>query len=66
MYFPGRSSHGSIRCKGFYPAEDYHQDYLINHPTAAYIAMFDLPKVENLKRTFPELYSGRPVLASAR
>lgn len=52
--------------KGFYPAEDYHQDYLINHPTAAYIAMFDLPKVENLKRTFPELYSGRPVLASAR
>lgn len=52
--------------KGFYPAEDYHQDFLIHHPTQAYIAMFDLPKVENLKRTFPELYSGRPVLASAR
>ena len=52
--------------KGFYPAEDYHQDYLIHHPTAAYIATFDLPKVENLKRTFPELYSGRPVLANAQ
>ncbi len=51
--------------KGFYPAEDYHQDYLIHNPTAPYIAMFDLPKVENFKRTFPELYSGRPVLASA-
>ncbi len=52
--------------KGFYPAEDYHQDYLINNPNEAYIAMFDLPKVENLKRTFPEFYSSRPVLANER
>jgi peptide-methionine (S)-S-oxide reductase len=51
--------------KGFYPAEDYHQDYLIHNPTSPYIAMFDLPKVENFKRAFPGLYSGRPVLASA-
>jgi peptide-methionine (S)-S-oxide reductase len=49
--------------KGFYPAEDYHQDYLIHNPNAPYIAFFDIPKVENFKRTFPELYSGRPVLA---
>jgi peptide-methionine (S)-S-oxide reductase len=49
--------------KGFYPAEDYHQDYLIHNPTAPYIAFFDIPKIENFKRTFPELYSGRPVLA---
>ena len=52
--------------RGFYPAEDYHQDYLIHHPTASYIAMVDLPKLENLKRSFPELYSGSPVLANAR
>jgi len=52
--------------KGFYPAEDYHQDYLIRHPTESYIAMVDLPKVDNLKRSFPELYSGSPVLANAR
>src|ERR1022692_5190361 len=52
--------------KRFYPAEDYHQDYLIHHPSAPYIATFDLPKVENFKRTFPDLYSGRPVLASAQ
>jgi len=49
--------------KGFYPAEDYHQDYLFHNPNAPYIAFFDIPKVENFKRTFPELYSGRPVLA---
>jgi peptide-methionine (S)-S-oxide reductase len=49
--------------KGFYAAEDYHQDYLYHNPNVPYIAMFDMPKVENFKRTFPELYSGRPVLA---
>jgi peptide-methionine (S)-S-oxide reductase len=49
--------------KGFYAAEDYHQDYLIHNPTVPYIAYFDIPKIENFKRTFPELYSGQPVLA---
>src|SRR5271163_4222037 len=49
--------------KGFYPAERYHQDYLIHNPKAPYIAFYDVPKVENLKLTFPELYSGSPVLA---
>jgi peptide-methionine (S)-S-oxide reductase len=52
--------------KGFYPAEDYHQDYLFHHPTAPYIAYNDMPKVENFKQLFPELYTERPVLTSAR
>jgi peptide-methionine (S)-S-oxide reductase len=52
--------------KGFYAAEDYHQDYLVHNPTAMYIVINDLPKVENLKRVFPDLYSERPVLVSAR
>jgi peptide-methionine (S)-S-oxide reductase len=52
--------------KGFYPAESYHQDYLVHNPSAPYIAFNDLPKIENFRRTFPELYSGRPVLVSAR
>lgn len=52
--------------KGFYPAEDYHQDYLVHNPTAPYIAINDMPKVENFRRTFPGLYSGRPVLVSSR
>ncbi|MGO9930914.1 MAG: peptide-methionine (S)-S-oxide reductase MsrA [Steroidobacteraceae bacterium] len=49
---------------GFYTAEDYHQDYLIHNPNQPYIAMYDIPKVVNFKRTFPELYSGQPVLAN--
>jgi peptide-methionine (S)-S-oxide reductase len=52
--------------KAFYPAEDYHQDYLVHHPTAPYIAYNDLPKVENFKRTFPELYDASPVLTNSR
>ena len=51
------------RLRGFYPAEAYHQDYLIHNPTQPYIAMYDLPKIENFRRTFPELYSGQPTLA---
>jgi peptide-methionine (S)-S-oxide reductase len=49
--------------KGFYPAEDYHQDFLIHNPTQGYLAAYDIPKIENFRRTFPELYSGAPVLA---
>ncbi|MEO7208722.1 MAG: peptide-methionine (S)-S-oxide reductase MsrA [Steroidobacteraceae bacterium] len=49
--------------KGFYPAEHYHQDYLIHNPTQPYIAIYDIPKIENFRRTFPQLYSGSPVLA---
>jgi peptide-methionine (S)-S-oxide reductase len=46
----------------FYAAEDYHQDFLSRNPTHRYIAINDLPKVEELKRVFPELYRSRPVL----
>jgi peptide-methionine (S)-S-oxide reductase len=51
---------------GFFPAEDYHQDYLIHNPNTPYIALYDVPKIENFKHLFPELYSGRPVLASVK
>jgi peptide-methionine (S)-S-oxide reductase len=51
--------------QGFYPAEDYHQDYLIHNPTQPYIAYNDIPKVDNFRKTFPELYRGQPVLAMA-
>ena len=40
----------------FYQAEDYHQDYLSRHPDDAYIRYNDLPKLERLKQTYPELY----------
>jgi peptide-methionine (S)-S-oxide reductase len=50
---------------GFYPAEDYHQDYLTLNPTQPYIVINDLPKVRNLERIFPELYRDQPVLVMA-
>lgn len=40
----------------FFAAEDYHQEYLKNNPTEPYIVMHDLPKLEALKKKFPELY----------
>ena len=49
----------------FYAAEDYHQDYLLNHPDQPYIAIHDLPKVRNLERHFPALYNARPVTVAA-
>ena len=48
--------------KTFYPAEEYHQDYATLNPNSRYIAMFDLPKIEELNRLFPTLYNSKPVL----
>ena len=42
--------------QAFYPAEDYHQDFLRNNPRNPYIVYNDLPKLENLKKDFPDLY----------
>jgi peptide-methionine (S)-S-oxide reductase len=59
--------HGPIVTKtdklnGFYPAEDYHQDFLTLHPNYPYIAINDMPKVRDLKTTFPQRYRDDPVL----
>ncbi|HJS45098.1 MAG TPA: peptide-methionine (S)-S-oxide reductase MsrA [Rhizomicrobium sp.] len=48
--------------KGFYPAEDYHQDYLVKNPHASYIVVNDLPKIAALKRVWPGVYREKPVL----
>jgi peptide-methionine (S)-S-oxide reductase len=48
----------------FFPAEAYHQDYLTRHPTQPYVAINDLPKIEELKRLFPDLYRAQPVLVN--
>ena len=40
----------------FYDAEDYHQEYVVRHPDDGYIRALDLPKLELLKRTFPQFY----------
>jgi peptide-methionine (S)-S-oxide reductase len=50
--------------EAFYPAEDYHQDYLTLNPTQPYIVIHDLPKIESLKVMFPDLYRDDPVLVA--
>jgi peptide-methionine (S)-S-oxide reductase len=40
----------------FYPAEDYHQDYLARHPYQPYIVFNDMPKLRRLQQQFPTLY----------
>jgi peptide-methionine (S)-S-oxide reductase len=50
----------------FYPAEAYHQDYLELNPSQPYIAINDVPKVQDLARVFPDLYRKEPVLVVPR
>jgi peptide-methionine (S)-S-oxide reductase len=50
--------------KTFSAAEAYHQDYLVHHPNQPYIVYNDLPKIENLKRLFPDLYRPTPKLVA--
>jgi len=45
-----------IPYKVFYDAEDYHQNYLVKHPDDGYIRAMDMPKLELLKREFPQFY----------
>jgi peptide-methionine (S)-S-oxide reductase len=52
--------------KGFYPAEDYHQDYLVQNPDDSYIRVNDLPKIEALKQVWPAYYRARPVLLAEK
>ncbi len=48
--------------KGFYDAESYHQDYALHNPDNPYIQVCDRPKIDALRKEFPELfqeYKGR-------
>ncbi len=40
--------------KNFYPAEDYHQDYFENNPSASYCRMVIVPKMEKFRKVFGE------------
>ena len=46
-----------VPLQAFYEAEDYHQNYAEMHPSDPYIVFNDAPKVANLRKEFPELYS---------
>ena len=40
------------------------RDYLVRHPYSMYIMVNDVPKVENLAKTFPTAYRDKPVLVN--
>ena len=50
---------------GFFPAEDYHQDFVENNPSHAYVVRWALPKVEKVKKHFPELLAGKSAADAA-
>ena len=50
----------------FFPAEDYHQDFLERNPTYPYIVINDLPKIQELMKIFPDLYRARPVMVGSQ
>ena len=45
--------------KAFYPAEDYHQDFMKLNPTHPYIMYWDAPKIAHLEQEFPQLLARR-------
>jgi peptide-methionine (S)-S-oxide reductase len=44
-----------VPLKAFYPAEEYHQDFMDRNPNHPYIMYWDVPKVKHLKEAYPEL-----------
>jgi peptide-methionine (S)-S-oxide reductase len=48
-----------VPLKAFYPAETYHQDFIVKNPHQPYVVINDLPKIANLQRQFPGLYIGK-------
>lgn len=48
--------------EAFYPAEQYHQDFLTLNPDWPYIVVHDLPKIAALEQIFPDKFRAEPVL----
>jgi peptide-methionine (S)-S-oxide reductase len=51
-----------VPLKQFYPAEEYHQNFLERNPDYPYIVYNDLPKLDELRKQFPSLYNPSPIL----
>jgi peptide-methionine (S)-S-oxide reductase len=44
-----------VSLEKFYPAEGYHQDFVKRNPTHRYVVVNALPKIEKVRREFPDL-----------
>jgi peptide-methionine (S)-S-oxide reductase len=54
----GRPVATRVETGGFYPAEEYHQDYVRKHPDAGYVVVNDLPKLAKLRAHYPRFWRG--------
>ena len=45
--------------EAFYPAEEYHQDFLRLNPSHPYIVYWDMPKIFHLEEEYPDLVTDR-------
>lgn len=54
--FPSHIVTQVVSLPHFYPAEEYHQNYLALHPYQPYIVINDMPKLDQLHKQFPDLY----------
>jgi peptide-methionine (S)-S-oxide reductase len=45
-----------VALQRFKEAEELHQDYVAKHPTEPYVMINDAPKVQDLKKKYPDLY----------
>jgi peptide-methionine (S)-S-oxide reductase len=55
-----------VPLKGFFAAEDYHQNFLVRNPDNPYIIANDLPKLRALGAEFPELLKSPPAASRAK
>jgi len=55
-FFPRPIVTQLVPLTAFYPAEEYHQDYMVKNPNQPYIVFHDAPKVAALKRNFASIY----------
>jgi peptide-methionine (S)-S-oxide reductase len=53
--WPGKIVTQVSALRGFHAAEEYHQNYLVRHPTQPYIVINDMPKLEELRKRYPDL-----------
>jgi peptide-methionine (S)-S-oxide reductase len=48
----------TIESGRFFPAEDYHQDFMRKNPNYPYVVAHDRPKIQALKTMFPQVWRG--------
>ncbi len=53
--YPSRIVTSVAPLRGFYPAENYHQDFAVHNPQNPYIVINDIPKLQKLRKEFPQL-----------